>query len=49
MNDAMIAAEAQGEERMEAQDFVELGDVSEETKGSLGGDFYDGGMGKFNP
>ncbi len=47
-NDAMIAADVQGEERREAHDFVELGAVSEETKGSLGGDFYDGGLGKFN-
>jgi hypothetical protein len=49
MNDAMIAAEVQAEDGKEAHDFVELGNFSEETRGSLGGDFYDGGMGKFNP
>ena len=48
MSDAMIAADVQGEESKEAHDFVEMGNVSEETKGSLGGDFYDGGFGKFN-
>jgi hypothetical protein len=48
MNDAMIAADVQGEEGKEAHDFVEMGVVSEETKGSLSGDFYDGGLGKFN-
>ena len=48
MSDAMIAADVQGEERMEAHDFVEMGNVSEATKGSPFGDFYDGGFGKFN-
>jgi hypothetical protein len=47
MNDAMIAAERQAEESMEAHDFVEMGRVSEETKGALGGDFYDGALGRF--
>jgi hypothetical protein len=42
MNDAMIAAEVQGEESKEAHDFVEMGKVSEETKGGIGGAFYDG-------
>jgi hypothetical protein len=48
MNDAMIAADAQEEHRMEAHDFVEMGKVSEETKGSILGDWYDGGPGKWN-
>jgi hypothetical protein len=42
MNDAMIAAEVQGEERTEAHDFVEMGRVSEETKGGLTGLEFDG-------
>ena len=42
MNDAMIAAEGQVEERKEAHDFVEMGKVSEETKGGAGGLFFDG-------
>ena len=42
MNDAMIAAEVQGEERTEAHDFVELGTVSEETRGGVLGVDYDG-------
>ena len=42
MNDAMIAAEEQGEDRKEAHDFVEMGKVSEETKGGLTGLAYDG-------
>jgi hypothetical protein len=48
MNDAMIAADVQGEEGKEAHDFVDLGNVTEETKGSLVGDFFDGGFGRFN-
>lgn len=48
MNDAMIAADTQEEHRTEAHDFVEMGKVSEETKGSLGGDWIDGGAGKWN-
>lgn len=48
MNDAMIAADVQEEHRMEAHDFVEMGKVSEETKGSLNGDWIDGGPGKWN-
>lgn len=48
MSDAMIAADVQAEERMEAHDFVEMGAVSEETKGTLSGDIYDGGLGRFN-
>jgi hypothetical protein len=43
----MIAADVQGEEGKEAHDFVEMGTISEETKGSTLGDFYDGGSGKF--
>ncbi len=42
MNDAMIAADGQGEERKEAHDFVEMGTVSEETKGNPWGFVYDG-------
>ena len=41
-NDAMIAADVQGEERKEAHDFVEMGAVSEETKGNPWGNAYDG-------
>jgi hypothetical protein len=52
MNDAMTAAEgSKQEERKEAQNFVEglveLGSVSRETKGSLGGNVWDGGVGKY--
>ena len=47
MNDVMIAADAKEESSKEAHDFVEMGKVSEETKGSLNGDFYDGGVGRF--
>jgi hypothetical protein len=43
MNDVTVAAE-KNEESMEACDFVELGEVSEETKGSFG-HWYDGGLG----
>jgi hypothetical protein len=46
MNDVMTAAQGQVEESKEAQDFVEMGSVSEETKGSISGDTYDGGFGK---
>jgi hypothetical protein len=42
MNDAMIAAERQAEESREAHDFVEMGTVSEETKGGGTGLFNDG-------
>ena len=49
MNDATIAAEVQTEECREAHDFVEMGAASEETKGSLAGDFLDGGLGRFKP
>jgi hypothetical protein len=49
MNDAMIAADVQGEERKEAHDFVEMGKVSEETKGGATGLFMDGvGAGRWN-
>jgi hypothetical protein len=46
MNDVLVAAE-KNEEGMEAHDFVELGEVSKETKGSLIGNWYDGGIGKW--
>jgi hypothetical protein len=49
MNDAMIAAERQAEESTEAHDFVEMGKASEDTRGSALGDYYDGGLGRFNP
>jgi hypothetical protein len=42
MNDAMIAAQGQVEEGKEAQDFVEMGTVSEETRGGILGNDYDG-------
>lgn len=42
MNDAMIAAVGQEEERKEAHDFVEMGSVSEETMGGLSGGELDG-------
>ena len=42
MNDAMIAAEGQVEERKEAHDLVEMGKVSEETRGGILGGDYDG-------
>lgn len=48
MNDAMIAAEVQGEEGKEAHDFVEMGTVTEETKGGIGGTVYDGAIGRWN-
>jgi hypothetical protein len=48
MNDAMIAAQGQEESSTDAHDFVEMGKVTEETKGSLGGNFFDGGSGKWN-
>ena len=48
MNDAMNAAQGQEESSTEAHDFVEMGKVTEETKGSLFGNFFDGGSGKWN-
>jgi hypothetical protein len=45
MNDAMIAAERQAEESMEAHDFVEMGTVSAETMGGLTGEVWDGVLG----
>ena len=47
MNDAMTAAEGSKEESREAQDFVEMGSVSEGTKGGIQGDVWDGGIGKW--
>ena len=40
MNDVHVAAE--NDESKEARDFVELGEVSTDTKGSLGFRFFDG-------
>ena len=49
MNDATIAAEVQGEESKEAHDFVEMGKVSEETKGGGTGAVFDGvPLGRWN-
>lgn len=48
MNDAMIAAERQAEESMEAHDFVEMGKVSDETRGGIAGDLYDGALGRWH-
>jgi hypothetical protein len=47
MNDVMTAAEGSKEESREAQDFVEFGLVSEETKGGTFGQTWDGGVGKW--
>lgn len=44
MNDAAVMAE-QNEESLEAHDLVELGEVSKETRGFIGGNWYDGGLG----
>ena len=41
MYDVHVAAE-KNEESTEARDFVELGEVSADTKGSLGFRFFDG-------
>jgi len=50
MKNAMTAAETKNEEHStEAQEFVELGRVSEETKGGLQGLFDDGWEGRFTP
>jgi hypothetical protein len=46
MNDAMTATEKEKSSK-EAQEFVELGSVSEETKGTTYGEMYDGGIGWF--
>lgn len=48
MNDAMTAAMGSEEKSTEAQDFVELGSVSEDTKGGFWGSEYDGGQGFYN-
>ena len=45
MNDVMTAAKESEEKSTEAQDFVELGSVSEDTKGTLWGVELDGGFG----
>jgi len=44
MNDSTVAAENYKEESKEAADFVELGDVTKDTKG-LFGRAYDGSAG----
>ena len=44
MNDVNVAAE-NNDESMEARDFVELGEVSTETRGWVGGSAFDGGNG----
>ena len=44
MNDVNVAAE-NNEQSMEARDFVELGEVSQDTKGFVGGLAFDGGNG----
>jgi hypothetical protein len=43
----MTAAEGTKEESTDAQDFVEMGTVSEETKGSVLGTEWDGGAGRW--
>ena len=48
MNDATIAADVQAEESKEAHDFVEMGTVSEETRGGVTGNFFDGAFGRWN-
>lgn len=42
MNETKAATE-QNNERMDACDFVELGEVTTETKGYIWGEVYDGG------
>lgn len=44
MNDVLVASENQ-EESTDARDFVELGDVSTETKGFASGKMLDGAGG----
>lgn len=44
MNDVNVAAENY-DEGMEPRDFVELGEVSTDTKGWIGGFAFDGGNG----
>ena len=44
MNDVYVAAE-KNDESTEARDFVELGEVSKDTKGFIGGRTYDGANG----
>ena len=48
MNDAMTAAKESEEKSTDAQDFVELGSVSKDTKGTFWGAELDGGFGWFN-
>jgi len=43
MNEAMVAE--QNDESMDDNDFVEMGKVSEETKGFVAGRWFDGGLG----
>jgi hypothetical protein len=44
MNDVNVAAE-NNDESMEARDFVELGEVSTDTKGLVGASWFDGNGG----
>ena len=44
MNDVNVAAE-NNDESTEARDFVELGEVSTDTKGFIAGKVYDGANG----
>jgi hypothetical protein len=47
MNDAMTATDAQETTSKEAHEFVELGRVSDETRGTHDGELFDGGGGWF--
>jgi hypothetical protein len=47
MNEMTAAEGSKLEERKEAQDFVEMGSVSEDTKGGINGDVWDGGVGRW--
>lgn len=49
MKNAMTAETIKEETSTEAQEFVEMGSVSEETKGSWSGLFDDGWDGLFRP
>jgi hypothetical protein len=44
MNDVKVGAD-NNDESMDARDFVELGEVSMDTKGWIGGYAFDGGNG----
>jgi hypothetical protein len=49
MNDAMTAEKKTTEEVSTDAEFVEMGSVSEETKGNWEGDWSDGGLGRWSP